>query len=472
MQELALTLDRTSTHTLTEQLYLFLKQEIMHASIAKNEKLPSKRQLALHLRCSVNTVEGAYNQLVDEGYLIAKEKSGYYVAPLEGILNLDRSEKGPDSTEKKEKPYRYDFSYTGVDLDHFPFQTYRRITREVINASDKDLLCMGESKGLSALRTNIARYLHHSRGVRCSASQIIVSSGTEYLMQLLIQLFDERTVYAIENPGYEKLNLLMRSNRVRYTPLGLDEHGLRADSLQQSKADVLCITPSHQFPTGCIMPVGRRLQLLSWAGSKEGRYILEDDYDSEFRYSGKPIPSLQGMDSMGKVIYMGSFSKSLSPSLRISYMVLPVHLCDVFERKLTFLNCPVPMIDQKVLSEFIERGHFERHLNRMRNLYGQKREALVVAITNHLPHAKIEGASAGLHLTLRLKHSLHTHSLVRRAAEYGVKVYGLSRYYSQIEEGSMDERIMLGFATMRMEDMEDAVALLKEAWQTKGVAPC
>ncbi len=470
MQELALTLDRTSSHTLTEQLYLFLKQEIMHASIAKNEKLPSKRQLALHLRCSVNTVEGAYNQLVDEGYLIAKEKSGYYVAPLEGILNLDRSEKGLDSTEKNDRSYRYDFSYTGVDLDHFPFQTYRRITREIINASDKDLLCMGESKGLSALRANIARYLHHSRGVRCSASQIIVSSGTEYLMQLLIQLFDERTVYAIENPGYEKLNLLMRSNRVRYTPLGLDEYGLRADLLQQSKADVLCITPSHQFPTGCIMPVGRRLQLLSWAGSKEGRYILEDDYDSEFRYSGKPIPSLQGMDSMGKVIYMGSFSKSLSPSLRISYMVLPVHLCEVFEKNLTFLNCPVPMIDQKVLSEFIERGHFERHLNRMRNLYGQKREALVLAITKHLPHAKIEGASAGLHLTLRLEHSPHTHSLVHRAAEYGVKVYSLSRYYSEVEKDRSDGRIMLGFATMRITDMDDAVALLKEAWDENGVA--
>ncbi len=198
-------------------------------------------------------------------------------------------------------------------------------------------------------------------------------------MQLLIQLLSENTVYAIENPGYEKLNLLFKSNRVHYVSLPLDEHGIEVASLQASDADVLSITPSHQFPTGRIMPVTRRLQLLQWANEKSGRYILEDDYDSEFRYGGKPIPSLQGLDGQGKVIYLGAFSKSLSPALRISYMVLPEVLMEHYESDLSFYFCPVPLIEQKILHTFIERGHFERHLNRMRNLYRQKREILVTS---------------------------------------------------------------------------------------------
>ena len=464
MQELSLLLDRNNSLTLTEQLYRFLKSEIMNAGIIKGEKMPSKRQLAKHLKCSINTIQAAYNQLVDEGYLIAKEKSGYYVAHIDGLLNLETEQRKPISDEKPKETYRYDFSYHGVDLDHFPFRTWRGLCREAIDEKDTDLLSMGEAKGLLALRTNIARYLHHSRGVVCSASQIIISSGTEYLLQLLIQLFDDDTVYAIENPGYEKLNALFKSNRVPYKVLALDEHGVIADTLEQQEVNVLCITPSHQFPTGCIMPVARRLQLLSWAGTKKGRYIIEDDYDSEFRYSGKPIPSLQGMDTFHRVIYMGSFSKSLSPALRISYMVLPEHLCSLFEQRLQFLNCPVPMMEQKVLATFIEKGHFERHLNRMRNLYGQKREALVSALAEHIPSARIEGASAGLHITLQLKEDWDETSLVGCAKQQGVKVYGLSRYYAD-EKGSMNERrVMLGFATMRIEDVEEAVRLLKKAW--------
>ncbi|WP_422482023.1 PLP-dependent aminotransferase family protein [Pleomorphochaeta sp. DL1XJH-081] len=464
MNEIALHLDRNDGQTLTEQLYTFLKTEIMNGNISKNEKVPSKRQLALNLECSINTIQGAYNQLVDEGYLIAKERSGYYVAELDGILNLKKIQRVPNMDTKLTERYRYDFSYHGVDLEHFPFREWRRITRDVINEDDKDLLCVGDPKGFLGLRTSIARYLHHSRGVACSIRQIVVSSGTEFLLQLLIQLFDPSTQYAIENPGYEKLNLLFKSNRVKIKPLPLDDQGLRLEGLEQHLVDVVCITPSHQFPTGCIMPIARRLQLLGWAGGKPGRYIIEDDYDSEFRYSGKPIPSLQGLDQNGRVIYMGAFSKSLSPAFRISYMVLPEHLIDSFDEKLNFFNCPVSIIAQKTLGEFMNKGHFERHLNRMRNLYGQKREALVSAIHEHLPFAQIEGASAGLHLTVRINNGMNENELVAFAEHQQVKVYGLSRYYSNSPHDRNDGRLLLGFATMKIDEINNAVALLKKAW--------
>ena len=464
MNEITLTLDREDKRTMTEQLYAFLKAEIMQGNLAKNEKVPSKRKLSMHLKCSINTVQGAYNQLVDEGYLVAKEKSGYFVAELVGILDLARLPGKALEETPVSKGYRYDFSYHGVDLEQFPFRIWRRLTREAISEEDKDFLLLGDPKGLLALRSSIASYLHQSRGVVCSPRQVIVSSGTEFLLQLLIQLLDSSTIYAIENPGYEKLNLLFKGNRVHFTPLPLDEQGLKPDGLEQGQVDVVCITPSHQFPTGCIMPVKRRLQLLTWASGQDGRYIVEDDYDSEFRYSGKPIPSLQGLDQAGRVIYMGAFSKSLSPSLRISYMVLPVQLLDSFDDKLHFYNCPVPTIEQKTLKEFMDKGHFERHLNRMRNLYGQKREALVSAIRKHLPLAEIEGASAGLHMTVRINNGMDETELVTSAEKQGIKVYGLSRYYSESSKECNDGRLLLGFATMQIEKMDDAVALLAKAW--------
>ena len=464
MSEIPLMLDRTDVRSLTEQLYDFLKTEILSGNLASNEKLPSKRMSAQSLKCSITTMQAAYNQLVDEGYLITKEKSGYYVAELSGIVTLGGSVPDSLGVDKPREQYRYDFSYHGVDFDHFPFQHWRRVMREVVDERDRDLLRLGDSKGDAGLRTSIAHYLHQSRGVQCEPSQIVVSAGTEYLLQLLIQLLDAKTSYGIENPGYEKLSQLFRSSRIDCRPLALDEQGLRVEEVEFQHVDVVCITPSHQFPTGCIRSVARRLQLLIWAAERPGRYIIEDDYDSEFRYSGKPIPSLQGMDQKGRVIYIGAFSKSLSPALRISYMVLPKQLCKVFDETMYFLNCPVPMIEQKVLALFMQRGHFERHLNRMRNLYKQKREVLVNEISKQLPTAHIQGSAAGLHLTIQVENGMDEDVLETSARQHGVNVYGLSRYYSQLPQGKMDGRVLLGFATIRIEEIADAVALLRAAW--------
>lgn len=264
--------------------------------------------------------------------------------------------------------------------------------------------------------------------------------------------------------------MIFKSSRALCRPILLDESGMRPDALRESRANVACITPSHQFPTGTIMPVSRRIQLLNWANEKPGRYLIEDDYDSEFRYSGKPIPSLQGMDETGRVIYMGAFSKSLSPALRVSYMVLPRHLLDAYQKKLSFYICPVPKMDQKTLCRFIDEGHFERHLNRMRNLYRQKRETIVSAVRRLLPEAEIRGDSAGLHFLLRVNNGWDEQKLIQAAFQQGVRVYGVSQYYFAPPQNGYESMLLLGFACLKIEEIPAAVALLKEAWQNKGDA--
>jgi GntR family transcriptional regulator/MocR family aminotransferase len=314
------------------------------------------------------------------------------------------------------------------------------------------------------LRSSIARYLHRYRGVVCSSEQIIISSGTEYLLQLLIQIFDQDYVYAIENPGYEKLALLFNSNRAKYLPFQIDQQGIDIEQIERSAVNVACITPSHQFPMGSIMPINRRIRLLNWANNAPDRYIIEDDYDSEFRYTGKPIPSLQGLDSENRVIYLGSFSKSLTPALRISYMVVPLKLMGVFHQKMSFYACSVPAIEQEILNRFIENGYYERHLNRMRKLYRQKRESLVSAIQQMMPTVAIIGANAGLHLVLKVNNGMPEEQLIQRAKEHGVQVYGVSRYFSNRVPAEYRDVVVLGFATMNLSKITPAIALLKRAW--------
>lgn len=464
MNTITFRLDSQAKEPLYEQIYQFIKSEITGGRYIYNTKLPSKRQLSAHLQCSLNTVQTAYDQLVAEGYITSRPKSGYYVSKLDGIISLKKEAAVSSKQADSKTNYLYNFSHHGVDPDSFPFSTWRKITKNVINEYDIDLLKTGDSQGDVNLRSGIAGYLHNSRGVNCAPEQIIISSGTEFLFLLLMQIFDKDKVFAIENPGYEKLNLIFKSNGAKFCTIPLDEHGMMPDKLIESSADIACVTPSHQFPTGVIMPISRRLQLLNWANEKDGRYIIEDDYDSEFKYSGRPIPSMQGIDSKEKVIYIGAFSKSLTPAIRISYMVLPEHLINIYKEKLSFYICPVPVMEQKVLCQFINKGHFERHLNRTRNIYKEKREAFVLAIQDLLPSVQILGANAGLHLTLKINNGMSEEELISSAQKNGVKVYGISQYY--FEEGTHNQQpaVLLGFAAMRKSEIFGAVSLLKKAW--------
>lgn len=463
------TFDMNRSLPLNRQLYDYIKSEIQAGRLASGDKLPSKRKLSVHLRISQNTVQTAYDQLAEEGYVQSVERKGYFVNKLDHMVNMNAAKTAFIKGSQPETAHvKYDFSYQGVDLKHFPFTTWRRITREVLNEYDTELLQIGHSQGLSALRESIAGYLRQSRGVNCSSHQIIISSGTEFLFQLIIQLFERDVVYGIENPGHERLSLLFKSNGLGVVPIRIDDNGMVAEDIVAQKAKIVCITPSHQFPTGVIMPVSRRLQLLNWANAGEGRYIIEDDYDSEFKYSGKPIPALQGLDTNGKVIYMGAFSKSLSPALRISYMVLPDHLLEKYKDQLSFFVCPVPTLDQKILIRLMDSGAFERHLNKMRNHYRKKREVLVDALSKLKGKIEILGAEAGLHLLVKVSNGMAEKDLVSTALAKGIKVYPLSRYYPDGASKRPKQKIpliLLGYAALTENEIETAVELLGEAWK-------
>jgi GntR family transcriptional regulator/MocR family aminotransferase len=464
MNAITLRLDSQAKEPLYEQIYQYIKSEITIGRYPYNTKLPSKRQLSAYLQCSQNTVQAAYDQLTAEGYIISKPKSGFYVCRLDGIISIKKESFVPQKQTDSKLKCKYDFSHQGVDLYSFPFPTWRRINKNVISEYDTDLLKTGDPQGDINLRYSIADYLHHSRGVNCSPDQIIISSGTEFLFLLLIQIFERDKIYAVENPGYEKLNLIFKSNGAEFRSIALDEYGMIPEELFKSNADIACVTPSHQFPTGVIMPINRRLQFLNWANEKAGRYIIEDDYDSEFKYSGRPIPCMQGIDGGEKVIYIGAFSKSLTPAVRISYMVLPEPLINIYKEKLSFYICPVPVMDQKVLCQFINEGHFERHLNRMRNIYKGKREALVTAIRSLLPFAQIFGANAGLHLILKVNNGMSEEELITSARKNGIRVYGISQYYFDNAPANRQPLLLLGFAALKLSEITEAVGLLKEAW--------
>lgn len=454
------------SHTpIYQQLYHYIKEEIKTGSIPYNCKLPSKRKLAVHLGISQNTIQAAYDQLIEEGYIQSFEKKGFYVNKLDHLQSLKVNPVLDNNVTTEHSPViHYDFSYHGVDFAAFPFDTWRRLSKEVINEYDRDLLQLGDSSGYYRLRSVLTTYLHQSRGVNCTEEQIIISSGTEMLFQSLIQLFNHDYIYGIEDPGYERLNQLFRGNRAIFTSISIDENGLDPEEVEKHMPNVLCITPAHQFPSGQIMPINRRIRLLNWANQEQNRYIIEDDYDSEFKYSGKPIPALQGIDENEKVIYMGSLSKSIAPTLRVSYMVLPPHLLIRYRKELSYQLCPVPIFEQKVLCRFIEDGYFERHLNKMRNIYKRKRELLVASLQKINPKIRILGADAGLHLLIQVPNNMNEEQLLNTAVHVGVRVYKCSSYYFNHSNLPETPTILLGFAMIMEQDIEASCKLLKQAW--------
>lgn len=468
MEVLTFPMDPDKKLPIYQQLYEFIKGEILAGRILPDTRLPSKRKLSAHLSISQNTIQGAYDQLIAEGYVRSEAKRGYFVCPLKDIIRLELS-KEPSIEQKtiNEAQIRCDFSYQGVDLEHFPFAVWRRFLKDAMHEHDPELLQAGDPQGHQDLRSSIAVYLRQSRGVQCNAAQVVISAGTEYLIQMLVQLLSRDTVYGLENPGYERLSLLFSSNRLPYRHVSIDRDGVILQDILDQLVDVICITPAHQFPTGGIMPINRRIQLINWAKAKNDRYIVEDDYDSEFRYSGRPIPALQGLDDQDRVIYIGAFSKSLSPALRISYMVLPEPLLKQFREQLSYVVCPVPALVQKVLQRFIQEGYFERHLNRMRTIYRRKRERLLQSLKNTRVPVKIEGADAGLHFLLRVENGMSEAELVQSARCSGVKVYGISRYYAHSMDCPNPPTLLMGYAAIPESRIPEAAARLLTAWDTR-----
>ncbi len=415
-------------------LYKCVKRDITAGTLPADEKLPSKRTLAKNLGVSLITVENAYAQLLVEGYIYSRPKRGYYVADLQRQAPPQkRALPGAVLTERKKKPL-LSFAQSSVPPDTFPYNTWARLLRHTLTAADEHALIGDTSAGGAApLRQALARHLYQFRGLQAQPEQIIVGAGTQILYNLAVQLLGRNRIYALEDPGYPQLAAIYRANDVFCRYLSMDGQGLRADVLNGSGADILHITPSHQFPTGIAMPISRRYELLRWAAQKDCRYIIEDDYDCEFRLSGKPIPPLQSIDTQEKVIYINTFSKTLAPTFRISYMLLPPHLASLFYEKLGFYSCTVSNFEQFTLAKFIDGGYFERHINRMRTYYRNKRDLLLQYLAD-CPAAKalrVEGENSGLHFLLHLDTDAPDTRLKEAAAEQNIEIKFLSDYYYQ-----------------------------------------
>ena len=460
MENFTLKLQSEDKRPLYEQLYRHIIGEIEAGRLKNGERLPSKRALCAHLSVSQSTVETAYGMLTAEGYLRAKPKSGYYVS-----ADLYRPVTG-QSAPRTERPApvktapRYDFSTGAVDTGVFPYASWARLSREVVSGNPQ-LLQRGEAQGDPAFRQALAEFLREYRGVRCEADQIVVGAGLEYLLNVLVQVLPEESVYGLEDPGYQAAWQVLRNHGRQICMIPLDDSGLREDKLRESGATVAFVTPSHQFPMGSTMPVGRRAALLAWAREADDRFIVEDDYDSEFRYLSRPIPAMQSLDDGEKVIYVGTFSRSIAPSIRVAYLVLPRRLLPVYEQRLGFAASTVSRFEQQTLAAFVSRGFYARHLRRAANLYRKKQQLLLEELEK-IPGARVSGAQAGLHFLLTLP-GREEGWLTERAAKAGVPVRGLSAYCRACP--CPESTLVLGFAGLKLEEIPEAAKALREAFE-------
>jgi GntR family transcriptional regulator / MocR family aminotransferase len=451
-----------------EQLYLEIRSDIQNGTLVANERMPSKRTLAEHLKVSLVTVESAYAQLIAEGYLRSRARSGFFVETVGTRVGIKRSPNHmieKPSLHLSEPTLRFDLKTNVIDPTLFPASTWSKLTREVLSAADPAFWNVVDSRGLVHLREAIALHLSRFRGMIVDPERIVIGTGTEYLLDLVVKLIGRNSHYAVENPGYPKIVRVLESTGVLAYGVSVDEAGLSVEDLRKTPADVVHVTPSHQFPKGVVMSIKRRLELLSWAEEDGSRYIIEDDYDSEFRFTGTPIPALEGLDQHGKVIYMNSFSKTLAPSLRIAYMVLPEALMKRFDTRFSFLTCPVPNLEQETLASFLQKGHFERHLNRMRSAYRGRRDQLIRRLeTSRLAAvATWFGENAGLHFLLSIQNGMTEIELVAKAKHEGVRVYGLSEY-ALLQRLDEPPTLVVGYSNRTEAEIESIVQCLERAW--------
>ena len=462
MLEISFMYDSNSKEPMYIQLYTFLKKEIKSGRISAGEKLPSKRKLSTHLGASINTIQTAYEQLSAEGYINSQFRKGYFVNELDYDVCKDTCHPSVHlPTHAEIENIEYDFSHGKIDLSVFPYAIWKRLTIHTIHKDNGELLLNGDEQGELLLREQNRLYLYQSRGVNCTADQIIIGSGTQYIIQLLCLVLGDNQKIAFENPGFHRTRAVFQNNRMEMIPISLDEYGINIHQLRSHFVKAAYVTPSHQFPIGMIMPITRRLELLQWAEEQQS-FIIEDDYDGEFRYKGKPIPSLQGLDKNDRVIYCGTFSKSLLPSLRISYMVLPKQLMATYKRKCSIYKQTVSRLHQHTLYLFMQKGHWNTHLNRVRTLYRKKHQVLMTSLQNHMPDITVLGNYSGLHILLQFSNSYSETALIKKAANARVKVYPSSIYYHN--HINKNPAILLGFAGLTCKEIESGLLRLNEAW--------
>ncbi|MCI8489810.1 MAG: PLP-dependent aminotransferase family protein [Lachnospiraceae bacterium] len=466
MLELLIPLDSDSGKPLYEQIYDYIRIHIADGKISCGEKLPSTRFLASHLQVSRSTVELAYEQLLSEGYIESEPCRGYYASDISELyLSGTKFPSGrPFLPQKQKTPYRIVFSPDENEFAYFPFGAWRKISKDLLAADDTTLFTAGEAAGEWELREAVCRYLYHARGVNCLPEQIVIGAGNEYLLILLSQILGSPKKVAIENPTYLKAYQTLLHMNDTMLLLSRDKSGIRMEDVRRLKPDIVYVMPSHQFPMGTVMPMKRRLELLRWAAEKPGRYLIEDDHDSEFRYRGKPIPSLQGNDANETVIYMGTFSKSISPAVRVSYMVLPEPLLFAYQANCGFYASTVPKEQQRLLASFLTQGYFERYLNKMRRVYKGKHDLFLSLLRQEPWVHMVYGDYAGMHLLAELNTQMRAEWIVKEAGKRGVRVYALEEYMVPGARDFLEGKptLLLGYGALCEKDMKEGIAVLRE----------
>lgn len=448
----------TGDAPLYDQLYRHIAGAVQSGALSPGARLPSKRRMCALAGVSMSTVEAAYSLLAAEGYVLARPRSGYVCAHLLPPVP-SAPIPPPEPSAPPPSPWAFDCSTSAVDVSAFPFSSWARITKEAVY-ENPGLLQRGHSQGDAPLRSALGSLLAQYRGVRCSPEQVVVGPGADYLLSLLLQLLPEHRAVALEDPGYPAAYAAAALHGRRAVPIPVDGEGMCPDALADSGAGMAYVTPSHQFPLGVSMPAGRRSRLLHWAASAPDRWIIEDDYDSEFRWSSRPIPAMQGLDRAGRVVYLGTFSRSIAPAIRAAYLILPPSLLERYRRTFSHGACAVSRFEQESLRRFLAQGLYGRHLRRTGNLY-RKKCALFAGALSAIPGASVSGAEAGLHFLLTLPR-YSEEELTARAAEKSVRVYPLSRYCHTVPP--KPSTVVLGFAGLSEDQLRRAAELLGEAW--------
>ena len=450
-------IDANSKTPLHIQLYNEVKKDIIK-NYKLGDKLPSTRKTASLYNLSKNTVKSAYSQLVVEGYIESYPQSGYKVMDT---LNIDYSKiEGLNLGDNKdEEDYLYDFFPVRLEKGSFPLKIWKRIFNKVIDSS-LDFGSYSCGQGEFELRVEIAKYLNDYRGVKCQASQIIIYDGFANSMALLANILkQDYSTFAIEHPGYHYALKVFDSYNYKIKKINVDENGLNIESLKSSNAKIVYITPAHQYPTGVAMPIANRQKLLDWA-KEENALIIEDDYDSELRYTSRPIPSLQGLDANDRVIFLGTFSKSLSPAIRVSYIVLAKHLLPLYEKSFEFDIPKVSLMTQKTLEYFMKEGHWERHLRKIRTLNRKKHNLMEKLLIEKLGNTmQIESKGGGLAIFINPKVKFDWDLLKELALKNKIKLHFAKKF-----SGDEWEAIQMGFGGLSENEIPKAINVFSQIW--------
>ncbi|HWR44257.1 PLP-dependent aminotransferase family protein [Sporomusa sp.] len=460
-------LDSKDRRPLHVKLYDQIKNQILSGKLIPYTKLPSVRHLSAELSISRNTVEYAYEQLCTEGFIHSKPQSGYYISLLDQEFIPRPCRTTATLIEpafEDEKTYSYDFHPACLSPDSFPSKVWRKLLTDCLQEDPEQFASYCNPQGELELRREIQRYLERFRGVSCDAEQIIVCCGLQDSLSIIAQIMrGNHSALAVEDPGHWIPRSVFQNYSFSLSLIPVNSNGINLDYLKNTDSTVIYVTPSHQFPLGYVMPVENRLKLINWTETVGG-VIIEDDYDSELRYHGKPIPALQGLHPKGNIIYVGTFSKVLSPALRVSYMVLPYQFLSAYNKIFRNYAATVSLLEQRTLYEFMKQGHWERHLRKMRTIYKRKHDALIQAIDRHFScRVNILGQGAGLHVVLELvDNSLDEKELISRALENNVRVFPLSDTYQY--NNNYPSQVILGFGRMNPDELEKGIKLLSQAW--------